>query len=213
MSLFPRVGFYSLSYLTWVILAWGFFRHSNTGCNTHPLLIRMELSDWSAPTRPTEDNFSTAHFGQQNFTLERKRTCLNSQLYFCTSFKIRVDLAQCKYKLKNMIWNCVEERVTIERDNGAQYGRMVRKGFESMFWNSPSVPVVSKSVRCKNSDTKIIIIFDYSPFSTLVRKIIFGDIFADKMAVLSRNPIPNAAHRHLNVSKNEINKRQFHVKV
>jgi len=54
-----------------------------------------------------------------------------------------------------MIWNCVEERVTIERDNGAQYGRMVRK-------------------------------------------IIFGDIFADKMAVLSRNPIPNAAHRHLN---------------
>ena len=57
-----------------------------------------------------------------------------------------------------MIWNCVEERVTIERDNGAQYGRMVRK-------------------------------------------IIFGEIFADKMAVLSRNPIPNAAHRHLNVSQ------------
>ena len=29
-----------------------------------------------------------------------------------------------------MIWNCVEERVTIERDNGAQYGRMVRKGLK-----------------------------------------------------------------------------------
>ena len=29
-----------------------------------------------------------------------------------------------------MIWNCVEERVTIERDNGAQYGRMVRKRVE-----------------------------------------------------------------------------------
>ena len=41
-------------------------------------------------------------------------------------------------------------------------------------------------------------------FSTLLRKIIFGDIFADKMAVLSRNPIPNAAHRHLNVSTDVI---------
>ena len=68
----------------------GFFRHSNTGCNTHPLLIRMELSDWSAPTRPTEDNFSTAHFGQLNFTLERKRTCLNPQLYFCTIQEVSV---------------------------------------------------------------------------------------------------------------------------
>ena len=42
-----------------------------------------------------------------------------------------------------MIWNCVEERVTIERDNGAQYGRMVRKGFKNMFWNSVSVHVTS----------------------------------------------------------------------
>ena len=57
---------------------------AQTGCNTHPLLIRMESSHWSAPTRPTEDNFSTAHFGQQNFTLERKRTCLNDKIYFRT---------------------------------------------------------------------------------------------------------------------------------
>ena len=37
-------------------------------------------------------------------------------------------------------------------------------------------------------------------YGRMVRRIVFGDIFADKMAVLSRNPIPIIAHRHLNVS-------------
>ena len=39
-----------------------------------------------------------------------------------------------------------------------------------------------------------------SKFRRVVRKLIFGDIFADKTAVLSSNPIPATAYRHLNVS-------------
>ena len=39
-----------------------------------------------------------------------------------------------------------------------------------------------------------------SKFGRVVRKLIIGDIFADKTAVLSSNPIPYSAHRHLNVS-------------
>ena len=44
-------------------------------------------------------------------------------------------------------------------------------------------------------------------YGRMVRRIVFGDIFADKMAVLSRNPIPIIAHRHLNVRVNK-NKQQ-----
>jgi len=41
-------------------------------------------------------------------------------------------------------------------------------------------------------------------YGRIIRKIIQGDIFADKTAVFSSNPIPPNALRHLNVSGLEI---------
>ena len=40
---------------------------------------------------------------------------------------------------------------------------------------------------------------DGSKYGRVSRKIIFGNIYADKTAVLSRNPIPVDAHTHLKV--------------
>ena len=44
-------------------------------------------------------------------------------------------------------------------------------------------------------------------YGRIIRKIIQGDIFADKTAVFSSNPIPPNALRHLNVSGLEIQGR------
>ena len=44
---------------------------------------------------------------------------------------------------------------------------------------------------------------DGSKYGRVSRKIIFGNIYADKTAVLSRNPIPVDAHTHLKVHISE----------
>ena len=38
-------------------------------------------------------------------------------------------------------------------------------------------------------------------YGRFVRKLVFGDIFINKTALISQNPIPASSHKHLNVSE------------
>ena len=38
-------------------------------------------------------------------------------------------------------------------------------------------------------------------YGRFVRKLVFGDIFVNKTALISQSPIPATSHKHLNVSE------------
>ena len=81
------------------------------------------------------------------------------------------------------MWNCIEDRI----DDGTK--EIFKKILKRKIQNFLRILILTS----ESGFLKI------QKYGRIIRKFIFGEIFADRTAVLSSNPIPRGAMKHLKV--------------